>query len=166
LLKPRPRFIPFVSQFDNPLLFLRFDPNLLTISVLIFSHIEMACMLFSALSVDAFVLPGSAVTSRTRTTAPAMNGEHEYHAKLQWFRKNGLALHSKGEIEGYHTHVEPTATLTYGVINDPLHDHGIEGVVHSTGEYMARIRKKQAKAVKAYVGKEVELCSDRTAKGW
>ena len=31
---------------------------------------------------------------------------------------------------------------------------------------MARIRKKQAKAVKAYIGKEVELCSDRTAKGW
>ena len=66
----------------------------------------------------------------------------------------------------YHKHVEPAPTLKYGVINDPLHDHGVEGAVHNTQEYMARIRKKQQKAVKAYIGKEVELCSDRTAKGW
>ena len=126
----------------------------------------MAAMLFSALSVDAFVLPGSAVTTTSRTIAPAMNGEHEYHAKLQWFRKNGLSVHKKAEVEPYHKHIETAPTLTYGVINDPLHDHGVEGAVHSTAEYMARIRKKQAKAAKAYVGKEVELCSDRTAKGW
>ena len=126
----------------------------------------MAALLFSALSVDTFVLPGSAVTTTSRTTAPAMVGEHEYHAKLQWFRKNGLSIHSKPAIEEYHKHVETAPTLKYGVINDPLHDHGVEGVVHSTQEYMARIRKKQQKAVKAYIGKEVELCSDRTAKGW
>ena len=133
---------------------------------LIFSHIEMAALLFSALSVDTFVLPGSAVTTTSHTTAPAMVGEHEYHAKLQWFRKNGLSIHSKPAIEEYHKHVETAPTLKYGVINDPLHDHGVEGVVHNTQEYMARIRKKQQKAVKAYIGKEVELCSDRTAKGW
>ena len=126
----------------------------------------MAALLFSALSVDTFVLPGSAVTTTSRTTAPAMVGEHEYHAKLQWFRKNGLSIHSKPAIEEYHKHIEPAPTLKYGVINDPLHDHGVEGAVHNTQEYMARIRKKQQKAVKAYIGKEVELCSDRTAKGW
>jgi hypothetical protein len=122
----------------------------------------MAAMLFSAISIDAFMLPGLTVT-KSRTTAPAMNGEHEFHAKAAWFRKNNIPISSHAALATYKAEVTPAGPMTYGVVNDPMHDHGVEGAVHSTNEYMARIKKKQQKATKAYVGKDLELCTDRTS---
>ncbi len=125
----------------------------------------MAAMLFSALSIDAFMLPGSAVTT-SRTTAPAMN---EAAAKAAWFRKNELSLASRGPARApatYKAAIVPNAPMPYGVVNNPANDHGIQGAVRSTADILQKVRARAEKAKKAEYGGLVEMCSERKSTGW
>ena len=132
----------------------------------------MAAMLLSALSVDAFMLSGSAVTTRARTTAPAMDIRDEAAAKNAWFRKNQLSLGSRGgfiykaAMQTYTAPIEPSGPMPYGVVNNPAATHGVEGAVHTTAEILQKVRRKAEKAKKAEYGGLVEMCSERTSTGW
>lgn len=125
----------------------------------------MAGILFSALSIDAFMAPMSAVTS-SRTTAPAMN---EAAAKAAWFRKNELSLTSRGPARApasYKAAIVPNSPMPYGVVNNPANKHGLEGAVHSTADILQKVRARAEKAKKAEYGGLVEMCSERKSSGW
>mmetsp|Transcript_17424 Transcript_17424/g.35420 ORF Transcript_17424/g.35420 Transcript_17424/m.35420 type:complete len:125 (-) Transcript_17424:220-594(-) len=116
-----------------------------------------------SLSIDAYVLGGAPGTSPMRTTTPAMNGEA---AKAAWFRKHQLSLGTRSRLAIDETRDDDTEVGRFGVVNNPLNLHGPQGAVHSTAELMQRIRSQAHKAKKVYVGKELELCTDRKSKGW
>lgn len=134
--------------------------------------------LLSALSIDAYVLPGPATTTmRMRTIAPAMN---EAAAKAAWFRKNELALSSTGG----HLAAPPRAGATYSLAADTAASggsvwgdmgavvsgcqklHGASGAIVSTNDILQKVRSKAEKAKKELNGPEVELCTDRKNSGW
>ena len=123
--------------------------------------------LLSALSIDAYVLPGPATTTmRMRTIAPAMN---EAAAKAAWFRKNELSLASRGPARApatYKAAIVPNSPMPYGVVNNPANAHGIQGAVHSTTDILQKVRARAEKAKKAEYGGLVEMCSERKSTGW
>lgn len=99
----------------------------------------MALLLSSALSINAYVLPGPAV-SPMRTSTLAMN---EVAAKAAWLAKQDAPAWG------------PSASA------------GMTGrVVRTVNPALEKALLKADKAKKEYVGKEVEHCGDRTKKGW
>ena len=116
-----------------------------------FPHKPMAFLL-SALSINAYVLPGPAVTTPMRTSSPAMN---EAAAKAAWFRKNELSLGSGGRA-GPMAYKAPAGARL----------HGASGAIVSTNDILLKVRKEADKAKKSYVGPELEMCTDRKGSGW